>query len=121
MEAIAAELVAGNGKRDRRGRTILSEERWAEAIAEYEKSELTQKEFCRREGINVHTFVTHLGRRRRNRSTGATPRAFIEAKLGELSGRSRLPLEIVLPCGTVLRGHEASSLAGLVAMLRKRT
>jgi hypothetical protein len=121
MEAIAAELVAGNGKRDHRGRAILSEERWAEAIAEYEKSEMTQKEFCRREGINIHTFVAHLGRSRQNRSTGATPRAFIEANLGELGGRSRMPLEIVLPCGTVLRGHDAASLAALVATLRKRT
>ena len=120
MEAIAAELMAGNGKRDHRGRTILSEERWAEAIAEYERSELTQKAFCRREGINVHTFVAHLGRSRQNRLTGASPRAFIEAKLGELSGRPRMPLEIVLPCGTVLRGHDASSLAALVATLRKR-
>lgn len=121
MEAIAAELVAGNGKRDRRGRTIRSEERWVEAIGEYEKSELRQKEFCRREGINLHTFVAHLGRSRRNRSTGVTPRGFIEANLGELSGHTRMPLEIVLPCGTVLRGHDASSLVALVATLRKRT
>src|SRR4051812_4206781 len=101
MEAIAAELVAGNGKRDGRGRTILNEERWAEVIAEHEKSELTQKEFCRWEGINLHTFVAHLGRSQRSRSTGVTPGTFIEANLGGLGGRSRMPLEIVLPCGTV--------------------
>ncbi len=121
MEAITTELVAGSGKRDGRGRTILSKERWAEVITEFEKSELTQKEFCRREGINAHTFVAHLGRSRRRRSTGVTPGAFIEANLGELGGCSRMPLEIVLPCGTVLRGHDASSLAVLVALLRKRT
>ena len=115
--------MAGKGKRDHRGRAILSEERWAEAIAEYEKSEMTQKEFCRREGSNIHTFVAHLGRSRQSRSTstGATPRAFIEANLGELGGRSRLALEIVLPCGTVLRGHDAAALASLVATLRRRS
>ena len=36
-------------------------------LALYAGSGLTQAEFCRRDGINYHTFVAWLGRRRKGR------------------------------------------------------
>ena len=119
METIRTELVAGTSKRDRCGRKILSEARWRETLASYERSELTQREFCRREGINLHTFV---GRRWRHRQTrSAVVPTFLEAKLPTfgLTG-SGYGLEVVLPGGVVVRGRQVAEVTALVRGLGGR-
>jgi hypothetical protein len=57
MESIEAEVCADPGKRDRKGRRMLGREEWYRLMGEYDGSGLTQEVFCRREGINYHTFV----------------------------------------------------------------
>lgn len=51
-------------KRDTRGRKIATGERRAELLAAFDTSGLTQRAFARREGVNFHTFVAWLQRRR---------------------------------------------------------
>ena len=118
MDSIETELLEDPRKRDTRGRRIANEAERERLLAKYERSGLTQKEFCRREGINYHTFVGWLGRRRRN-GEGAEPEIplFQEVVLSGQSGY-RAGLEVQLPGGEVVRGHDAESVAKLVGLLR---
>jgi transposase-like protein len=118
MDSIETELLEDPSKRDTRGRRIVKETERERLIAEYERSGLTQKEFCRREGINYHTFVGWLGKRRRNgeAAENETP-LFQEVVLSGHSGY-RAGLEVQLPGGEVIRGHDAESVAKLVELLR---
>jgi hypothetical protein len=118
METIKTEVVSGTAKRDRRGRKIISEARWRETLASYERSELTQSEFCRREGISLNTFTGRLWRQRKE--GGASP-TFVEAKLPTLAfAGSGYSLEVVLPGGLVVRGRQAADVATLARMLGSR-
>ena len=118
METIKTEIVSGTAKRDRRGRKIISEARWRETLASYERSELTQSEFCRREGISLNTFTGRLWRRRREGGAGPT---FVEARLPTLAlAGSGYSLEVVLPGGLVVRGRQATDVATLARMLGSR-
>ena len=132
METITAELVEDKSRRDTRGRRILELSQREELIEQYKRSGLTQKEFARRENVNVHTFVSWLGQRRRTRDEGGetlkearTPKGESpeEARFVELglSGNCRpgLPmvLEIELPDGRLLRGAQAAPLATLAKLL----
>jgi hypothetical protein len=118
METIRTEVVAGTAKRDRRGRKIISDARWRETLASYERSELTQSEFCRREGINLNTFTGRLWRQRREGGAGPT---FVEARLPTLAlAGSGYSLEVVLPGGLIVRGRQAADVATLARMLGSR-
>jgi hypothetical protein len=118
METIKTEVVSGTAKRDRRGRKIISEARWRETLASYERSELTQSEFCRREGISLNTFTGRLWRQRKE--GGASP-TFVEARLPTLAlAGSGYSLEVVLPGGLVVRGRQAADVASLARMLGSR-
>lgn len=118
METIKTEVVSGTAKRDRRGRKIISEARWRETLASYERSELTQSEFCRREGISLNTFTGRLWRQRKE--GGARP-TFVEARLPTLAlAGSGYSLEVVLPGGLVVRGRQAAEVATLARMLGSR-
>ena len=63
MESITTEVVDDKQRRDARGRRIVGQERKAELLRAYDGSDLSQREFARREGINFHTFVEWLQRR----------------------------------------------------------
>lgn len=119
MESIDTEVCKEPGKRDRKGRRMLGRKEWYRLMAEYDESGLTQEVFCEREGVNYHTFVAWLGRRRRDGSgsAGAEPAGFHELTLsGGPSGDA--DLEVVLPDGTVLRGSDADALSRLARLLR---
>ena len=75
MEPITAELMDEARKRDARGRKIATPERRAELLATFDGSGLTQRAFARREGVNFHTFVAWLQRRRSARTSSATAAA----------------------------------------------
>ena len=117
METIEAEVL-DSGKRDARGRRVVSEQEWNRRLDEYDKSGLTQKAFARREGINVHTLVAWLGRRRKRR---AVDRPDKPVRFQELSLRSSSPslLEVHLPEGLLLKGSSPQDLASLVLALRR--
>ena len=111
-----AEVVIDESRRDRRGRVLLSEERWNELLAGYEKSGQSQKQYCREAGINVHTFVARLAKQRRGcLATGgvAVPSGFVEAKLPAPMLGSQL-LEVLLPNGLLLRGTDPTALGALL-------
>ena len=57
METIAAELVETGAKKDARGRRLAVREEAQAALAAYERSGLTQREFAKREGIKFFTFM----------------------------------------------------------------
>lgn len=88
--------------------------RRAELLAEYDRSGLTQKAFAKREGINVHTFVSWLLQRRRS-GRGAAVR-FEEMPWAGLAATPSL--EVVLPEGMTVRGRTAAEVAQLVQLLR---
>lgn len=99
---------------------MLGREEWDELLAGYMESGLTQAAYCKREGINYHTFVAWLGRQRRSGSKDGQPgrTKFHEITIPSVSGGSDAGLEVFLPDGTVLRGGDADALARLSLLLR---
>jgi hypothetical protein len=115
MATISAELVSTDGKRDSRGRKIAGDARREAVLAAYDRCGVTQQEFARSEGVNYHTLVTWLERRRRERTPVATrPVRFAELRL-PTGGAG---LEVCLPGGVIVRGHDAAQVAALVKALR---
>jgi transposase-like protein len=116
VEPISTEVVDDKQKRDTRGRRIVAAERRAELLAAYDASGLTQKAFARHEGINFHTLVAWLQRRRAEGGPAPAMR-FQEVSLSQ--GRSReATLEVMLPGGLIVRGSSAAAVAELVRALR---
>ena len=118
MDAIDAELL-DSGKRDARGRQVLPDEEWERLLDAYERSGLTQPAFARREGINLHTLVGRLGRRRMRRREAVVSPAEICFKELSLSSRPGSVLEVHLPDGLVLKGGSPRELAELARELRR--
>lgn len=118
-EKVDFEVVDSGGKRDGRGRRLEREEEKERLLELYERSGLMQKAFAEREGINYHTFVAWLCRRRRGPKHGGSPAHmdFAEFRL-EAPVRSCGSLEVCLSDGTIVRGGDAGELAALVKALR---
>jgi hypothetical protein len=118
-----AAIISGELKHDERGRVIISDQRWNEILREYDQSWLTQRKFCQSNGINYNTFVARLGARKLGKADTERKvpvNGFVEAKF---TSSSVVPiddkmLEVVLPCGTLLRGKDANGLAALLKALR---
>lgn len=112
-----------------RVRQVLSAQRWADVLALYPASGLTQAAFARRENVNYHTLVARLGRSRLDAqsasrggavcrpasSNPSTAQLFIEASAPGLGASA--PLEVVLPTGLIVRGVEPGAMAALVYAL----
>jgi len=120
-----AQILAQESKADSQGRRILSRDRWAEILAGYPQSGLTQAQYAKREGVNYHTLVARR-QRQRQESSSVAPRAgsmsatgggaaFIEITPPRWS--ATLPLEVVLPAGMIVRGTEPALVARLVQAL----
>lgn len=97
---------------------MLPEREWDRILDEYERSGLTQKAFACREGVNRHTLVARLGRRRKRTATNGqnTPVRFQELVMGSAAAAA---LEVHLPDGVVLKGGCPRDLAQLVLALRR--
>ena len=118
MVTTTTELIDTGEKRDQRGRRISSRERRAEAVQAWRGSGLTMAAFARREGIEYSTFAGWVLKAARQRPGSKRPR-FAEVRLGPvLPASASAPLEVRLPDGTLLRGHQAAELANLVRALR---
>src|SRR5690606_23301696 len=117
MDAIDAELL-DSGKRDARGRQVLPDEEWERLLDAYERSGLTQPAFAWREGINLHTLVGRLGRRRMRRREAVVSPTEIRFKELSLSSGLASALEVHLPDGVVLKGGSPGELAELARALR---
>jgi len=116
MESIETELVDDGGKRDVRGRRIIKAAERERLIAAYENSGLTQKAFCEREGINRHTFISWLGKKRAGGGE-SRPEVFQEVLLAAGPG-SDFGVEVQLGSGEIVRGSDAGAVAKVVRMLR---
>ncbi|OYU99211.1 MAG: hypothetical protein CFE26_26095 [Verrucomicrobiales bacterium VVV1] len=108
-------------RRDARGRRIAGRERQEELLRAYDQSDLSQREFARREGVNFHTVVEWLQRRRR--SAGEKPPArFQELSLPftlKTSGVvAAAALEVQLADGTTIRGSNVEEIAQLLRLIR---
>lgn len=79
----------------------------------FDRSGLTQRAFARTEGVKYATLVSWLAKRRVASSPTVAPVRFEEVQLA-----APMPLEVRLPCGTVLRGSQADALALLVRLIR---
>ena len=64
MESLETEVCNELEKRDGLGRRLLSKDQWAEVLSAYDRSGMTQKGFCRHEGLNHNSFVYQLSLRR---------------------------------------------------------
>ena len=117
MEAIEAELMKDEAKRDDRGRRLVAEQERERLIAAYRCSGMTQKEFARREGIKYATFVAWLGRdRRSSRSSTESPMLFEQFTLG---GAVSARLEVRLPDGVIISGTGPDEVLAVVKALRR--
>lgn len=113
------EVCTDPSKRDSRGRRIFAPGERDRLIGAYRESGLTQKAYCRREGINLHTFIGWLSIERAGKRSGAKPKeVFREVQLRESLACKRVPLEVRLPGGEVVRGEDAEAVAKLVVLLR---
>lgn len=114
VEPITTELVDDKRKSDARGRRIIAAERRAELLAAYAASGMTQRAFARREGVNFHTFIGWLQRR------GGAGRPAPTVRFQELrvSAAPKAALEVVLPGGWIVRGHDVAAVAELARALR---
>ena len=117
MESIETEVCTDTGKRDGKGRRLSGKEERERLLDLYDGSGLTQSEFCRREGINYHTFVAWLGRRKKAEpsAAGGGPR-FHELRM--TADPTSESMEVILPDGTLVRGRDAGALGQLVRILR---
>lgn len=116
METITTELVNTGETRDAVGRRIAGAEQRAALIAAYEASGLTQREFARREGLSYWSFAKWLSRTRQRE--GQKPKATF-AEIAAVAARASSPLEVALPNGVVVRGHDVEQVVGLVERLRR--
>ena len=119
MESLETEICDVLEKRDARGRRLLSKEQWVEVLSSYDSSGMTQKGFCRHEGLNHNSFVYQLSLRR-NKSLTTKSNAAAKFRQVQVSAPTAgsFALEVSLPCGSVVRGKDASELAQLIRLLR---
>jgi hypothetical protein len=64
MESLDTEVVEDFGEARWSRPSLISKEQWAELLSAYDSSGLTQRNFCRREGLNFNSLVYQLSRRR---------------------------------------------------------
>jgi transposase-like protein len=115
MEMIAAELVETGAKKDARGRRLVVRAEAKAAVAAYERSGLTQREFAKQEGIKFFTFTGWL---RRYRPAGGKP-AFAEVRVAQPAPQAtaKSKLTVKLPSGLVIRGTDGAAMADLIKRL----
>ena len=102
------------------------EAHWRAVVSDWEKSDLTQKEFCRQKGHSIWTFLnwrTKLKKADRPQRKPAIPKTpkhpgFAEVRVIPTVGRSSWPVEIGLPDGTAVRLSKDVDLLTLEMALR---
>ncbi len=118
MESLETEVCNELEKRDAWGRRLLSREQWAEVLSAYDSSGMTQKGFCRHQGINHNSFVYQLSlRRSKSLPKGGSGSKFRQLQI-DAPVTGSFALEVNLPCGSQVRGNDAAELARLIGLLR---
>ena len=97
MEIEEVQLCESVSKKDRMGRRVSKARERDRLLKLYDRSELTQTAFCQRHGVNIHTFVAWLGKRRQQQSANR----FHEVMLPMPDEvKSAVQLEVLLLDGT---------------------
>jgi hypothetical protein len=84
--------------RDRRSRHRCTDAEWAEIFRRFKSSGLSQREFCRREGLALSTFQRRWEPRR-----ASARAAFVDLLPSPAPASSSWELELSLPHGVGLR------------------
>ena len=99
-------------KRDSHRRHLPPEER-QEVLARYRQSGMTQRDFCRQEGLGLSTLIRWLGDERKPRRQ---PLAFQEVILPATT--SAWAVEVVSPQGWVVRCQAETGAERVAELLR---
>lgn len=118
METIESEVIE-SGRRDSRGRRYVKAPEREQLLEAYDRSGLTQSGFCEREGINLHTLVSWLSKRRSMSAKAERPGMFRELVVSSSPGPGSVSLEVQLPGGEIVRGNSAAEVAQVVRLLRR--
>lgn len=117
MEVEEVEICNSVTKRDSRGRRVARAEERERLLELYDRSGLTQERFCKKHGVNVHTFVAWLGKRRHG--GGSKPARPVKFQELLLSGpTSAQMVEVILADGTTLKSGNAKLLVEVLKELR---
>jgi transposase-like protein len=117
MEFEQVEVCRSVSKQDRRGRRVAQAEERERLLGLYDRSGLTQERFCEEHGVNVHTFVAWLGKRRHGGY--AKPTRQIKFQELVLSGPAAGEmLEVVLADGITLRSGNVRLVVEAIKELR---
>lgn len=102
-------------------------EEWLRLIAEYEKSELTQKEFAAKHDVSLSTLQYHLykrGKQHSNFDVNTGPRFLPVEVVASAAPKARpggeAPIEVAVRTGAILRfevGTDTRYLAELLAAI----
>jgi len=105
------------GRNDRRGRRLAGAGERDALIAAYETSEMTQRAFSEREGINQFTLASWLRKRRLDAAKPIPPgpQRFVELATPRAAGFS---LEVVMVDGLIVRGSDSGQVVALIRGLR---
>lgn len=85
-------------EQDSESKQRMNKERFIELFNEWRSSDESQKDFCRRKGINHHTFV--YWRSKLNSKKNKKGSSFVEARISGAASISNHPLRLILPSGT---------------------
>lgn len=108
-------------KSDRTGRTRYTRQYKQEVLAAYEASSLSAPQFAAQCGIKYPTLASWLAAGKRDyRSAIATNRpTFLLAEVAASPEAASAALEVLLPCGAIVRVPSRDHLSLLVELLRQ--
>jgi transposase-like protein len=108
-------------KSDRTGRTRYTRQYKQEVLSAYEASSLSAPQFAAQCGIKYPTFASWLAAVKRNGgSAKATNRpTFLLAEVAASPEATSAALEVLLPCGAIVRVPSRDHLPMLVELLRQ--
>ncbi len=118
MKFIATEIVETSTKRDTNGRHYHNISEREAIMAEYDKSNLTQRAFTEREGIRYNTFTTWLMHRRLKIAKNSNNFAEITLPKAKAAQGNTFTLEIILQNGTIMRGSNTEQLVEVLKAIR---
>ena len=104
----------------------ISISKWPEVLSRYQYSGLSQKAFCLREGLSLHSFLYHCYRRTKRAQPTKTPPTFLPVIVKPIPQYHPEPNDapvLVLPAGrrlAVSAGFDRSTLERLLDVLEER-
>ena len=99
---------------------------WPEVLSRFQDSGLSQRAYCLREGLSLHSFLYHYYRRTKSLPLATTPLTFLPVIVKPIPQYQLEPndaLVLVLPAGrrlAVSAGFDRSTLKRLLDVLEER-